>query len=203
MDLNKIFLKENYTLEDLMKEERVIFFDIDSTLGGNTSHHGIYSFEKNLNEKLEVFEAFKKENNVNFSAADFIAVDATCLAMFFRTLKDTNSVAFCISSWVTTCSTRGDKSNINPMTLMEKVFQETFTEWESGTVVGGYSQEPSSRGVFCKKVAEAITADYFIIDDSHKEYDVRDGLVEVDGDCGFVYRDYRTIVEKWKPIKVR
>ena len=196
--LDKIIFKEGYSLKDLMKEKRVIFFDIDSTLGGSTSFHGQYYFENQKKEIKEQCEAFKERLGVNFSLADFKAVDLNCLAMFLRTLKDTNSVAFCISSWMTSSRVRGDKANINTIELIEKVFQERFPEWESGIIVGGSSESPTSRGLFCKELSEYINSDYFVIDDSHHEYDIRDGLIEVDGDCGYQFKNHRKILESWK-----
>ena len=82
-------------------------------------------------------------------------------------------------------------------TLIEKVFQETFPEWESGIIVGGSPESPTSRGDFCKEMSEYSNSDYFVIDDSHHEYKIREGLIEVDGNCGYVYRDHRKIIETW------
>lgn len=197
INLDRVILKEDYTLEDLKKEKRIIYFDIDSTLGGSSLHHGIYSFEKYRNEKKVQCDAFKKRHGVNFSIMDFRAVDIMCLAMFLKTLKETNSVAFCISSWMSSSRIRAGAVGMNPITLIEKVFQETFPEWESGIIVGGSPESPTSRGDFCKEMSEYSNSDYFVIDDSHHEYKIREGLIEVDGNCGYVYRDHRKIIETW------
>lgn len=194
---DRIIFKENYTMEDLKKEKRIIFFDIDSTLGGSSLHNGMYSFPEISNKKKEEFEVFKKRLGVNFSFMDYRAVEPICLGMFLRTLKDSNAVGFCLSSWVISCKVRGDNANINPIKLIEEVFIDNFSVWERGIIVGGIGSSPMDRGNISKKIADHVNSDYFVIDDSHHEYDIRDGLIEVDGNCGYIYRNHREIMEKW------
>jgi len=196
--MKNIIFKNGYTIEDLKKEKRVVFFDIDSTLGGNSTHHGLYSFKEQRDLKKEKFKKFQEKYKIPMSGAEYQAVDISCLAMFLRTLKDTNSVAFCVSSWVGSFNCFVENTDMNPIYLIEKVFQDEFPQWENGIIVGGSSESPSSRGQFCKELSEYVEVDYLIIDDSYHEYDNKDGLIEVDGNCGYIYRNHCSIIDKWK-----
>lgn len=196
--LKRIKFKDNYTLDDLKKEKRIIFFDIDSTLGSASQYHGFYSFDSMLEEKRIHFEKFKKELGVNFSFADFIAVERQCLAMFLRTLKETNSVGFCLSSWMVSATLRGDKSNINPLKLISMVFKEEFPEWDLDVIVGGLSTSPEDRAETVEKIITYTGSDGLIIDDSFDRYKNKKRLIGVDGDSGYRFRDHRVILSKWK-----
>lgn len=200
--MNNIILKSGYTFEDLAKENRVIFFDIDSTLGGNSFFHGLLSFEGQREEKRIEFEAWKAANNIEyFKFIDYIALEKTCLGMFLRTLLDTGAVPFSISSWVTSCSVGAEKRNVenfNAIDLMDLVFKGVLNEWDMTNIIGGRSLNPLDRGDFCEALAKKYGFDYLIIDDSWHVYENKKNLIEVDGNCGFQYKDYRKILEIWE-----
>lgn len=200
--MENIILKSGYTLEDLAKEKRVIFFDIDSTLGGNSFFHGMLSFPSLRDEKRAEYEEWKEKNNIPyFKFIDYIALEKTCLGMFLRTLIDTGAVPFCISSWVTSCSISADKiedEDFNSIAIMQNVFENVLSEWKMTDIVGGRSLNPLSRADFCEALAEKYGFDYFIIDDSWHVYENKKNLIEVNGQCGYQYDNHRKILEKWK-----
>ena len=67
-----MFLKKDYTFEELLKEERVVYFDIDGTLGGSINMHK-YKMKKEYQSKkrAEMNEMFKRIGVYTFSLGDY------------------------------------------------------------------------------------------------------------------------------------
>jgi hypothetical protein len=194
-----MFYKEGYNLEDLLKEESLVFFDIDSTLGSRASHESYKKDESYKIEKRAQMEKIKKDLNVHFfSFADFVALDIQCLAMFQKLLKDTNSKAVCVSSWVVSLERRTKKCP-NEVKLLNAVFKATYENWEEGLVVAGIHMG-GDRGEQLNDLLEEqpLTKKNVLVDDSVGHYPETERTVKVNGITGFDYSCYEDAVNKLK-----
>ena len=189
----KLFLKENYTIEDLQNENKIIYFDIDNTLGSRTGSDGYKDSEKFNKRKLKELNFFLKTNNLSpFDFSDFTSPEIHCLGMFMKLLKETNSKAICVSSWCITLQTRCT-DDIDAIKLLDLIFKHVFEDWEEGLIVGlnSFSGDRADEAInFTKQ--HGLTNNYLVVDDavgiSYKE---TDKTINVDGILGFTYYNYK------------
>ena len=192
-----MFFRKDYTIEDLKKEENIIYFDIDGTLGSGDAHRGYKKDESYRNKKKEELEELKKRIGIKFfSFPDFISPDKYCLELFQKFLKEHNAKAFCISSWAVSLKLRSNnalhKKEINPVDLLNEVFKSTYKDWDFNNVVGG--KHFSNRGQEVKEFIEKyeLKSNAAILDDSAgRGYPENELTISVDGRKGFTEKEYK------------
>lgn len=104
-----------YYKEELLQDtENLVFFDIDATLSSSN--------EWQLLIKNPKYKAFKESFYKEWETIKFVYfknLNHTSIALFANLLRQTNSKAFCISSW----NTKGH--NISPNLYIQQL-QEAF-----------------------------------------------------------------------------
>lgn len=198
-----MFLKKDYTFEELLKEERVVYFDIDGTLGGSINMHK-YKMKKEYQSKkrAEMNEMFKRIGVYTFSLGDYTSMDKESLALFKKLLIETNAKAVCISSWVTTMCLRekGDKTieEFSELDMLNEVFRGTFKEWSDDLIVGGIDFH-YNRGKYLKQLIKKhnIKGNHIVLDDgAGRGYPENDLTVSVDSQHGFSEKEYEILKRK-------
>lgn len=170
------------------KTDRIVFFDIDSTLTSSIEHHTLTYQNAYHDFKKSLFN----ENWKTISFADFIELSQSSIALFANMLAQTGAKAVCISSWNTN---RYDG-------IFLKEFQEAFEsvsdnfpeDWFLGYAGGsGGDRHKYTIAPFLKETN--FKGDYIALDDGAKHYSDQKRAVEVDGKLGFNFYDYEKALQ--------
>ena len=176
-------MKSNINEALLKDTQRIVFFDIDSTLTSVIDHHTLnYQMANQLHKR----ESYDEYNWKTIKFADYIELSSSCLALFANFLRQTGAKAVCISSWNTD---RHDGIFLKELQEAFESISEFPNDWLLGFTgcCGGdrwkYTIEP-----FLKEYD--FTGAYLAIDDRVIEYSNTSRAVQVDPRSGFSFREY-------------
>lgn len=166
----------------LASTERIVFFDIDSTLSSAVDHCTL-AYQPSYN-------AYKKsiynDNWKTIRFANFVELSQSSIALFAKFLEQTNAKAICIASWNTD---RHEGVFIHELKEAFEALSEFPDDWFLGCAGGGggdrdvYTIKP-----FIKKLG--FSGDFIAIDDSVFSYTDKSYAIKIDGRLGFNIHDY-------------
>jgi hypothetical protein len=169
-----------HLLEDT---QRIIFFDIDSTLTSVIDHHTLAYQTANQLHKRETHESY---NWKTIRFPDYVELSSSCLALFANFLRQTGAKAVCISSWNTM---RCDGVYLKELQEAFESISEFPSDWLLGfTGCGGGDRWEYTIKPFLEEYD--FTGSYVAIDDRASEYSNQSKAVSVDPRTGFSYREY-------------
>jgi hypothetical protein len=167
----------------LMKEtERIVFFDIDSTLTSSVDHYTLVNQPSYMAYKKSIFN----QNWKTIGLYDFMELSQSSIALFACFLRQTGAKAVCISSWNT------ERYNGIFLKELKEAFEAVsdFPEnWFLGCA-GGSGGDRYTYTIIPFLSETEFNGDYIAIDDGAFEYKEQKRTIGVDGKIGFNIHDY-------------
>jgi hypothetical protein len=184
--------KENYNMINFQKESKLVYFDIDETLGSFTAFFDNADNNAFYDEKeKEMFALEKKYNLRSIGIKNYTSPKPECLALLLKLLKETNSKAVCVSSWSVKLRIVANKQ-MNPVNVLDIIFKSIYPDWEFGYIVAlnNVGGERAARIASMTKEHD-LTDNYILIDDAVGFYYPADNhTVPVNGNLGYIESDF-------------
>ncbi|MCF2901142.1 hypothetical protein L1267_12145 [Pseudoalteromonas sp. OFAV1] len=163
--------------------ERIVFFDIDSTLTSAVDHH-ILNYQPAYRASKQAVYDRHQWKTIKFG--DYIELSSSCLALFANFLAQTGARAVCVSSW--NC-VRHDGIYLQELQQAFETISEFPKDWLLGfSGVGGGDRWKWSITPFLLETG--FKGDLIAIDDKACDYSNQNIAIKVDSLIGFSYREY-------------
>jgi hypothetical protein len=181
----------------LKKTDKIIFFDIDSTLTSSFERHFACNNENYLNFKKSQHKGWKSIKMVDFKELSYTAV-----GLFANLLKQTNAKAVCVSSW--NINNFKSESNEEYLSELKEAFETISSEFPEDWLLGFSGAGGGDRHIYSVLpfIEETqFTGLYSAIDDGAFEYSDQSYTVQVNGRNALTYEDYIKVLEIFKMEK--